>query len=119
MQMQCFLCVPMDLGKKTISQWYFVCSIKLTNPFRRGNFAGEPPYTTGSKPCESCPYDRSYCNKNLCGEYNVPPLLSWSAYLCLFTVVSLADYSGASMMAPASVLGLLVVALGAIRSSLL
>ena len=31
-----------------------------------GNFANEPPYTTGSKSCDSCPYTHKYCTNNLC-----------------------------------------------------
>ena len=36
--------------------------------FHSGNFALEPAYTTGSKPCESCPYTHKYCTNNLCCE---------------------------------------------------
>jgi hypothetical protein len=61
-----------------------------------GNFIAEPPYTTGSKPCEACPYDRSYCTKNLCSYSGAPPVVG-----------------------PASVVALVVVALGVLRSSLL
>ena len=44
------------------------------------------------------------------------PLPAHLILLCTFLFIP--DYSGASVMAPASVLGLLVVALGVIHSSL-
>lgn len=41
----------------------------LMTTFCSGNFYGEPPYQTGRKPCEACPYNRPYCvNRSLCCE---------------------------------------------------
>jgi hypothetical protein len=59
-----------------------------------GNFANEPPYSTGSAPCDACPYTHEYCVNNLCSE------------------------SGAPMVVPTSILGLLVTAFAVFSSHL-
>ena len=47
---------------------YPTCDKLYLHTFHSGNFALEPAYATGSKPCESCPYTHKYCTNNLCCE---------------------------------------------------
>lgn len=54
----------------------WVCSVHNYKPsillfyvIHSGNFANEPPYSTGSAPCGACPYTHEYCVNNLCCKY--------------------------------------------------
>ena len=62
MRMHSSLSATMDLGLLLYSR---ECVNLISHS---GNFANEPAYNTGSKPCESCPYTHKYCTNNLCCE---------------------------------------------------
>ena len=71
MRMLSSLCATMGQGKKICSLLESLGITSILQSSHRGNFANEPPYTTGTKPCESCPYDYKYCVKNLCCKYHL------------------------------------------------
>ena len=86
----------------------------ITDLVFRGNFANEPPYSTGSKPCESCPYTHKYCTYNLCCK-------SMQLKVMLLhneTQFNPTAESGAPMVGPISLMGLLVMAIAALFSHL-